>query len=404
VHSAQASRSARPTRSEREHELESLLRSGVVREGTLGHAILVYLAGRALDDGIEPPKEYTIGVEALHKPHSYDPRIDATVRVEVGRLRGRLREHYQSEGASHPVRLEIPKGGYAAEFVRVPAVSASASALWRSTAVLLGLLLVAGGVFLLRRQASPAFGVSPSVKGFWSPFLDGRPVLLVYGAPLFVKVDRSFFRDPHVNTPEEISTSDHVSRLLAALRPEEQRPVYHFTGFGEAESMARITRLLAGAGAAVEIRRSSLVSWDEMKRDHVILLGGRKFNIQIPALPHPFKYESVPRRIVNRLPAPGEVLEYVTQSREPHGELLEEYALISSYPGLGTGTRLLILDSSSSEGTAAAGEFLTRDDSLADLAGRLGRSTTRPCQIIVKAKLRNGVPISVEYVTHAWLD
>ena len=63
-----------------------------------------------------PPKEFEIAIEALGRPADYNPAVDATVRVEAGRLRNRLREYYTGEGAADPVLIEIPKGAYSAVF------------------------------------------------------------------------------------------------------------------------------------------------------------------------------------------------------------------------------------------------------------------------------------------------
>jgi TolB-like protein len=46
----------------------------------------------------------------------YDPRLDSIVRVEAGRLRSRLDEYYNGEGAAAPLRITLPRGGYVAEF------------------------------------------------------------------------------------------------------------------------------------------------------------------------------------------------------------------------------------------------------------------------------------------------
>jgi hypothetical protein len=47
---------------------------------------------KSLENG-DPLKEYTIGVEALGKPTDYDPRLDPTVRVDISKLRAKLREY-----------------------------------------------------------------------------------------------------------------------------------------------------------------------------------------------------------------------------------------------------------------------------------------------------------------------
>ena len=59
-------------------------------------------------------KGYTLGVEVFDRGADFDPNIDPIVRVEVGRLRSKLIEHYASAGATDPVVIEIPKGGNAA--------------------------------------------------------------------------------------------------------------------------------------------------------------------------------------------------------------------------------------------------------------------------------------------------
>src|SRR5512147_936017 len=78
----------------REAELESILRSGVVREHTQLRSLLMYLGSKSLQDNVEPLKEYTIGVEALNKRAGYDPRLDPSVRAEIAKLRKKLQEYY----------------------------------------------------------------------------------------------------------------------------------------------------------------------------------------------------------------------------------------------------------------------------------------------------------------------
>jgi len=66
------------------------------------------LAGRA-----EQLKEYPIAVEVFGRKDSFDPRIDAIVRVQAVSLRSRLNDYYARQGASDPILIEYAKGGYA---------------------------------------------------------------------------------------------------------------------------------------------------------------------------------------------------------------------------------------------------------------------------------------------------
>jgi adenylate cyclase len=49
----------------------------------------------------------------FERPPDFDAQTDPLVRVEAGRLRRRLIEYYADEGRDDPVRLELPRGGYA---------------------------------------------------------------------------------------------------------------------------------------------------------------------------------------------------------------------------------------------------------------------------------------------------
>ncbi len=75
--------------------------------------LLRYLCDSLIAHGSDHIAEYTIGTEALGRPVDFDPTQDAVVRVEMHRLRRRLREYYQHEGAGDVVRIEIPPGRYA---------------------------------------------------------------------------------------------------------------------------------------------------------------------------------------------------------------------------------------------------------------------------------------------------
>jgi serine/threonine-protein kinase len=92
---------------------------GTGRSGTL----LRFLVERTLAGEGNQLKEFTLGVEALGRGDSFDPRTDAIVRVEVSRLRKRLDHYYANEGAADAVRVTIPRGSYAPLFEAASAAS-----------------------------------------------------------------------------------------------------------------------------------------------------------------------------------------------------------------------------------------------------------------------------------------
>jgi TolB-like protein/tetratricopeptide (TPR) repeat protein len=102
----------KPTTPEIEKELDRILSSKVFAAAQRSQAFLRYVVERSLTDAPGPLKEFSIAMDVFARDHDYDPSIDATVRVEAGRLRSRLREYYDVEGSGDPIHIDVPKGGY----------------------------------------------------------------------------------------------------------------------------------------------------------------------------------------------------------------------------------------------------------------------------------------------------
>ena len=98
-------------------ELAALLASGIFGRAPNLALVLNYICTKHFDGTAEQIKEYNIAVEALGRPAQFDQRSDSIVRVEAHRLRKRLREYYEGDGATHAVQIEIPSGQYAPRFI-----------------------------------------------------------------------------------------------------------------------------------------------------------------------------------------------------------------------------------------------------------------------------------------------
>ena len=98
-------------------EVAVLLASGIFNRAPNLVQILTYICGKYFEGLQEEIKEYNIAVEALGRPADFDQKRDSIVRVEAHRLRKRLREYYENEGASHVFQIEIPAGQYAPKFI-----------------------------------------------------------------------------------------------------------------------------------------------------------------------------------------------------------------------------------------------------------------------------------------------
>lgn len=98
-------------------EVETILASGIFHRAPNLANLLSYVCTKYFEGAAEEIKEYNIAVEALGRPPDFDQKRDSIVRVEAHRLRKRLREYYESDGAAHAVRIEIPSGQYAPKFI-----------------------------------------------------------------------------------------------------------------------------------------------------------------------------------------------------------------------------------------------------------------------------------------------
>lgn len=105
------------SRDEATAELNAVLASSAFTRSPRLSRLLSYLCTKYLDGEADQIKEYSIGVEVMERPTSFDPANDAGARVEVHRLRRRLQQFYETEGASRKFRILIPVGHYVPAFV-----------------------------------------------------------------------------------------------------------------------------------------------------------------------------------------------------------------------------------------------------------------------------------------------
>src|SRR5208337_4107555 len=99
-------------------ELRKILTSQRFRHAEQLRNFLAYIVEKTLAGHGDELKESVVAMEAFQRGSSFDPRLDAFVRVQAGRLRTALAEYYEGESRSDAVRIEIPKGSYTPVFSR----------------------------------------------------------------------------------------------------------------------------------------------------------------------------------------------------------------------------------------------------------------------------------------------
>jgi hypothetical protein len=318
--------------------------------------------------------EYGIGVDVLNRRPDFDPKLDATVRVHVSRLRQKLRDYYLEEGETSQVRIVLPAGSHRLQLEKVappkqvtlvPVVNHQAD--WRPWAAA---AVAAGGLMLvviailsvaLWRTTRDANSV-PELPAFWMHVLgNGKTTRIVFPTPIFVEAGRLRLRDVMVNDPDDISRSTALNPLIRTLAKTSISDHYSVTS--DTLALATILKLLANRGMPVEVSATRDLSLDLFGSDNLLFLGIP------PTSPHveqllsrtDFYMKHGGSVVGNRHPQTGEPSQF---SENENGGNLTSYGIISVLPGRAPGTRLILV---SGARTYALASFLTSSLTLADL-------------------------------------
>ncbi len=92
--------------------LQSVAASQVLGKSERRLNLLEYIIRKELNGEGESLKAYSIGIDVLNRPDDFDPALDSSVRVEMGRLRTALASFESSANATCEIAVEIPVGSY----------------------------------------------------------------------------------------------------------------------------------------------------------------------------------------------------------------------------------------------------------------------------------------------------
>jgi len=178
-------------------------------------SILKYLIEKSLEN--EEISEYHIAIDVLGKKEDFNPAEDSTIRVNVRRLRLKLKEYYLSdEAGAYSVQFSIPKGQYLIEFSTHHKQRLRKRLLTRISIVSLSVLVIIltsllyqkykrpGSESISHQGSSPIPGKNP----VWKDFSDnGKPTIIVLGDLYFMRMleeeNMFYVRHKDVNSPEE---------------------------------------------------------------------------------------------------------------------------------------------------------------------------------------------------------
>jgi hypothetical protein len=370
------------------------------------------LAEKALDGSGDRLKEYTVGIEALGKPESYDPRQDPSVRIQTSKLRQKIEEYYRTGGSADSIRVEFPKGGFKLVFHAAAAPvwqrGDRTERHWRGISIALAAALVTCvGLLMYPRRASTEVWTQ-ELQEIWGPFLtDKRPLVVCLGTPLFMHIeDAGFFRSWSLNDWQTAEKSATLDTLKKKFPGSGIRPLYTFTGVGEASAAFQLGKTLAGRRPDIQLARSNALSWEELATSNAVFLGPPKYVQHLKDIPvaQDFVVDNDAGAIRNLRPRPGEPASFSDQPGAPDAET---HALISRLPGLHGRGEIFIFASNWTAGTLGAVQYATQPDYARELLRRLrlpSGELPRHYQVLIRLKLQNLYPIEISYVMHHVLN
>jgi len=392
-------------------QVERLVNSHTLHGSELLCKLLRYLADQAVKHPGVSVKEYQIATEVLGRASDFDPQMDSLVRVHAGRLRTKLSEYYSSEGTADSTIVELAKGSYTLAFrpnttrvvARPPLVETEPTPpehkVVSAVAVPWALLLVAVivvGVLLASRTTPPQNAIVvepvPAVfKTFWQKFVLGPE------EPWVIFSNGAFVGRPETGL-----------RYFDATKDSRQAILDHYTGVGEVLAVDAIDHVLGRMHQQIRIKRGSLFSLDDAENNNLIFVGSPAENLTLLDIPttHEFIFQrptSGPRRgdlaIRNVHPTAGEPNIFFPTA--PGTPLAEDYAVVALAPGLSPRRSILTLAGTTTIGTEAAAEYVSREDSLEHLLLRLrvpDNGEMKPFEALLRVRVARGVPVGTELV------
>jgi hypothetical protein len=312
----------------------------------------------------EEISEYAVATEALGRRADFDPKTDASVRVQISRLRRKLKDFYETEGVGGAHLLHIPMGTHVltvlddSSYLSMPSspeqeVARFSIKEWGQP--LLGMACVALTIlsaWLLWDRHKLAGSVQRPVvqpARFWTSFLGaGAPVKIILPTPVFFvypKIPNVHVRDIVINDFESWRSSETVTSL--AKNGGDPTLDHSYTVTSDTLAAIDLAHYLDAAGVAdrVAFEVTGESSMNLLEKANVVALGAH-------STLHPFRdylasmnFTLGPNEawVENAHPVAGELQRYAVVSQSVGRQV--EPAIIAVLPGRSPNLKLLILQS-----------------------------------------------------------
>jgi len=340
-------------------QLERLLADARFRNSKRCPALLRFLVENALD-GRADLRERTLGTDVFGRPSDYDTSLDPIVRATAGDIRKRIAQYYHEAGHEQEIRIDLPAGSYMPEF-RLPVAGEPPSESgqpsqrrrWKPSVVVAAsaVLLVAAAI-LLRSWLMPS-----ALDRFWRPVLDSAGNVLVCVGP----ADKLRVEALRESRPADAPPS--LQELLSI----------HDLALQDASTLARVAIVITSRGKNYRIQSDDATTLSDLRTMPTVLIGAFNNAWTLRAtrqlrFTFDMSKESARYRIEDH--QNPKHLAWETDMGLPYNKLTEDYAIVARFFNPSTERMTVVAAGIGQYGTVAAGEFLTNERYMEELAAR----------------------------------
>jgi hypothetical protein len=409
-------------------QLEKIVSDGRFAASKRYPQLLRYIVEQTLDGNEDDLKERTLGVEVFHRPPDYDTNLDPVVRLCAAEVRKRLAQYYQSPAHGGELRIELNPGSYIPVFSQPPPDAPALEKIqadvpfkaeqvsqpkrtrriyWVigliASAVIFVVILVLGARYW-RQFEKPR----SALDEVWSPLLtSSKPILFCMGASKVTTL-------PGSQLAELQSGADEDSFHQAMVDMND------FVPFSDVQILSRFSSLVQAHGHAFRIQSFQTTVSSQLREGPVVLIGALnndwtlnrtsslRFHFDGLELPNPGG--SMESRSLFPCGAPGQPacppnsVYWIEDRLHPESrawqvsaharasDVLKDYAIAARFTDEATGQVVLVAAGIAGSGTRAAGEFLTDEADLKQLADSAGVDLSRKnFEVVLSSQVVNGI-------------
>ena len=391
-------------------QLEKIVSDGRFAASKRYPCLLRYIVEQTLAGNEDNLKERTLGIEVFHRPSDYDTNADPVVRLCAAEVRKRLAQYYQSPAHGGELRIDLNPGSYVPVFSQlcvcrseeschrraiprdVPSKTEPVTEPQRTRKIYWSVGLIAAGVItavvlVLGPHSWRHFGKQKSaLEQVWSPLLtSSKPVLFCMG-----ETETELFA-PHDSPLTQLQRGADDDSVLQASSDKND-----FIPYSDVQVLSRFVSLMGAHGHAFRVQTSRRTISSQLREGPVVLIGALNNEWTL-------NRTSSLRFHLERSEGPDQVYwiadtqhpesrAWQVRAQAPKSSVIKDYAIAARFTDESTGQVVLVAAGIAGSGTRAAGEFLTDEASLKQLADGAGVDWgQRNFEVVLSSEVVNGM-------------